>query len=211
MTKRILAAAFAAFALTLSACGGDSKTPLGPTIELTEEQSDDMMDALSVIGLFDGGTFGFSTSAASMVAALKNPTIALATVSVDEQYDCPAGGSYRQQGNFTGNDAGTSFSMNLSQTYTSCAGESSTGTVWTFNSAPSITTTLTANMNQSTGAFTITGTNNGAFNVSSSVGSGSCVINLSLSITGNDNSETFSGSVTGSVCGRSVSQTLDVF
>jgi C1A family cysteine protease len=206
MFNRLLRTTFAlSLALSAGACGGDNG--LGPTIELTEDQTNDMLDALSAIGAFDAGV-GFSQSAAA--AMMTDTPVALATVSLDETYDCPNGGTYRSRGNISGNDAGTQATISLTQTYSNCAGQSSTGTVWTFNTAPSIATNMSINVNEAAGTFSLNATQNGAFNVSSSIGSGSCVINLPMSISGNETSETLSMSVTGTVCGRNVSQTLDI-
>jgi hypothetical protein len=61
--------------------------------------------------------------------------------------------------------------------------------------------------NQTTGAFQMTGSQNGGLSFSSNGASGRCSIsiNYSVSVT---SSGTETGSITGTVCGKSVNQSL---
>ena len=208
MLSRILRTTVAAtFAFSLVACGDDNG--LGPTIELTEAQADDMMDALLSISVGDPTTGFRQMSVRAQDNSTEVPIGLATTVQVDETYPCPNGGTYRTRGSGSINDAQTQFTFNVTQTYASCASTSSSGTVWTFTTAPSISSVLSLTETSTTSSLTLT--QKGAFNASSSVGSGSCVIDLSLSISSNQTAETFTASVTGTLCGRTINRTLDSF
>ena len=198
MRNRTIVAMLAA-ALTLSACG-DTTAPV-KDIELTDAQVSDMMDALSAIGAFDTGIMRTSAYRAG------TPT-ALLTSPVDETVNCPNGGSTRTQGSVTMNDAMTQISAAVTQSYSACKATSSSNTVWTFNGAPNIKVNFSMTFNEATGAYTMTGTEVGALDISSTAGSGRCNINVSMSFSGNDNTGAHSGSVTGSVCGHTVNETM---
>lgn len=196
MTKRTIVAALAAV-LTLSACG-DSTAPAA--IQLTDAQAEDLMEALALVG----GATAFSQQAAEYRASATQ----LLTMTVDQTDACPNGGTYRMQGTFTGNDAGTSATAAITQSYNACKAMSSNDVLWTFNGAPNIVINFTMTSNPTTGAFTMNGTQKGAIDASSSVGSGRCAIDLTYSMQGNDNTGAMNMSVTGSVCGRTITVTI---
>ena len=204
MQKRFFTTAMAAaLALNLAACGGGDS--LGPQIQLTDAQTEDLMEALDAIG-YDTD-LGFSVAAASVRSLVRSPDIALAVQPIDETDECPNGGTSRAVGNLNVSNDFSGGSVNVTQTFSNCRSESSSGTLWTINGAPDVKTAMNFTMNLSTYAFTMSGSQNGALNVSSSMGSGSCSINLNYSFTGSETSE--NGTITGTICGKPVSITIN--
>lgn len=190
MTPRLFRLAAASLFLAVGACG-DSTAP----VTLTEEQIDDMMDAMA-----NAGTPGFVP-----------PVGNLAVTTVTGTSDCPNGGTTTLDGTMDENEATGAFSMTITQGFTNCKSTSSSGRVWTFNGKPNIVIAMTGTQNQDTGAFTFSTTQTGGLSFASDVGAGDCVFDVTISMSGNYNSEQFSGSISGSVCGRNVSQSLSVF
>lgn len=182
--------------LGLAACGGDSPTQSGDP--LTEAEVEVMMEAFFGAGglFFLGG--GFSGV---------NGDIALQQVNIDETLSCSGGGSVRTTGTLSVSEQGESFGWNLTQTHNSCVETaSSNGSTWTFNGAPSISTTFTGSVAES--SFTYQGAQTGGIAWSSGGNSGTCQINLNYNMTGSDTSVTLS--VTGSVCGHNISENTTV-
>lgn len=193
MTIRPIAAALIA-ALALTACS-DSTAP--KAIQLTDAQAQDLMDALSAVG---------GVSAPMRMSAYRaGPTTALATISVDQSAACPNGGTYGIKGSYNFDQAGTSGTIAITQTYAGCKATSTNGTLWTFNGAPNIATSFSFTSNATTGAFTMSGTEKGGIDAASTVGSGRCNIDITYNMSGNQNTNTGTVSISGSVCGRTIS------
>jgi hypothetical protein len=190
MTPRLLRLATASLFLSIAACG-DSTGP----VTLSEEQISDMMDAMA-----NAGTPGFVP-----------PVGNLAVTTVTGTSDCPNGGTTTLNGTIDDNEATGSFSMTITQGFTNCKSASSSGRVWTFNGKPNIVVTMTGSENANTGAFTFSTSQTGGLSFASDIGAGDCEFNVTISMSGNYNTEQFSGSISGSVCGRNVSQSLSVF
>lgn len=182
--------------LGLAACGDDSPTQSGDS--LSEAEVEVMMEAfLGAGGLFFLGG-GFSGV---------NGDIALQEIDIDESLPCSGGGSVRTTGTLSVSEQGESFGWSLTQTHNSCVETaSSNGSTWTFNGAPSISTTFSGSVAES--SFNYQGAQTGGIAWSSDGNSGTCQINLSYNMTGSDTS--VSVSVTGSVCGHNVSQNTTV-
>jgi hypothetical protein len=190
MNFRLLRLAALSLVLTAAACGDST----APNVELTEEQIDDMMDAMAA-----AGSPGFVP-----------PVGTLAVVTVTETADCPNGGTTTLSGTLDDNVNTGAFSMTITQGFTNCRSTSSSGRVWTFNGKPNIVTTMTGSENLTTGAFSFSGSQTGGITFSSDLGSGSCDFDVTITMTGNNNTEQFSGSISGTVCGRNISQSLSV-
>lgn len=203
MMQRTVVSAFAAATLGLSGCGGTESTEPTALINLTEAQVADMMEALAAVSDV-AGEIGFGKATAGSMAAI----IAAATITTDETEPCPAGGNQRMQGTVTFNDDFSQLSMAVTQTPQSCAAVSGSGTTWTFTGAPNIVSNLQMSTNESTGVFTLSGTQIGALEVSSTAGSGRCPINITMNLSGSLLG-TVSGSVTGTVCGQTFNETID--
>lgn len=192
MIRRSLSAAlFALFAL--SACS-DGNAP--DALQLTEAQAEDLMEALSSVG-----AVGLMRQDAYRVG---DNTQAI-TVTVDETEPCPNGGTARVQGTFNANDAGTQMTAALVQSYSACKATSNAGRMWTFDGAPNVASNITMTANETTGAFSMNGTQKGAIDASSDIGSGRCVLDLTYTATGNEITGSFSMTMSGSVCGRTIS------
>ena len=187
-TRLFRSLAVASLALTFTACGDST----APNLELTEDQVADMMDALTTAGLAGYGSTGSN----------------FAVVTIDRTVDCPEGGSASVNASYDDGSTGTTVTMSITQGFSNCKATSSQGRMWTFNGNPNIVSTFTATSNETTGAFTFSGTQKGGITASSDLGSGACGWDVTYSFSGNDNTGAFSGSVTGTVCGRSVSQSI---
>ena len=195
-------ASVALVALTV-ACG-DSTGP-----NLSEEQVFDMLDAMSAVANFS--EIPGSPAAVSSLKALKAaPTFANATVSVNQTVSCENGGSATVSGTATDNEQTpvNTVTATVTHSFSACSAASTEGRVWTFNGAPNIVTSLSATTNESTGAYSMTVTQVGGVRYASNLGEGTCQINLSFTLNGNANS--LSSSISGSACGRSISQTIEI-
>ena len=188
MQRIIRGIAATSLALTIAACG-DS---LGP-VTLNDEQVADMMDAMA-----NAGVAGFTPP----------PVGNLAVTTINQSVQCPDGGTASIAATIDENANTGAVSMTITQGFSSCKSTSSSGRMWTFNGKPNIVSTFSGTSNATTGAFTLSGTQSGGISFSSDIGTGSCDFNVTFSMSGNENTEQFSGSISGTVCGRSVSQSL---
>jgi hypothetical protein len=197
MHKTFRRALLAALAVAVSACGD---SPLGPEADLTQEEVEEMMDAMSAVGAFSFFPTGMSVqSLDGKVAAIVTP--------FNESGDCPNGGTVSTNGSININETTGNFSAEYSSNYNNCKAQSSTGRIWTFNGDPNISNTMSFTSNQSTGAYTVSGTQSGGLRFSSSGASGRCNISLNWTMT-TSASGVASGNLTGTVCGESVSQSI---
>lgn len=187
-TRLLRSFAAATLAMTIAACGDST----GPNVTLNDEQIADMMEAMANAG----------------VAGFVPPGSNLAVVTISQTVDCPNGGSVSVAATVDENTTTGAVAMTITQGFANCKSTSSTGRLWTFNGKPNIVSTFNGTDNPTTGAFTLNGTQKGGITFSSDLGSGSCEFDVTFSMSGNDNTEQFSGSMSGTVCGRSVSQTL---
>lgn len=195
-----------AFALT--ACGDNDPA----LISLTEAQAEDLMDALASAGAFDPST-GMSVASAARASNAAIVAQAVFTSTVEASAPCPDGGTAGIKGSVTLNDNASptvTMTMSVAQTFSGCKSTSTEGNLWTFNGAPNIASNFSMTINETTGIFSMTGTQKGALDVTGPDGSGRCHIDVSFNFSGNDQTGTFSGSLNGTVCGVSVSQTLDL-
>lgn len=196
--RHTFAVAVLTAALTLSACK-DSSGPAA--LSLTEAQAEDMMEALASVGA--------ATSLSQRAAEYRQgPTVQLATITLDESQPCPGGGTNRTQGTVTSNDAGTQLSASLTQSYSACKATSPNGVLWTFNGAPNLKFDFSMSVNETTANYTMNGTQKGAIDAASSIGSGRCVIDLTFTASGNLQTSTGTATVSGTMCGRTISMTV---
>jgi hypothetical protein len=192
-------------AVALTACGENAPDP----IQLSEAQALDMMDALAATGAMDVGPELSVTKAPDAGVDAAMAIVAMAVTStINATAPCPNGGTAGVSGTATVNDDETQATAHVTQTFTDCKSTSSEGTLWTFNGAPSIVTTLSATSNPTTGAFTLNLTQKGALDVAGPASSGRCAIDFTINATGNENDDTGSITVSGSVCGVTFEQTV---
>lgn len=193
-----------ALVLTLSlglvACGDDD--PTGPgTDELSEAEAIVMMEALVEAGGFGMASFGS--------AGVAGPLAAPQTFSLDVTEDCPVGGSVAVAGDITVDDATGEISVDLTQTHQSCSATAgATGETWTFNGNPGIGLQMSLITTET--EFDLAGTQQGGIAWSQDDRSGSCSIDVTWSFSGSQTANTFSGSVSGSVCGYDVTETIEL-
>lgn len=180
------------------ACGDST----GPNANLSEAEVSDMLDAMSAVASFGSDP---QASSGGSGASLQMSNL---TVNVSQTVSCPSGGSTSVSGTATYDEAAGTMTTQVTQTFSSCAATSSEGRVWTFNGNPSIVTNVSASYNETTGAFSMTATQVGGIRFSSNVGSGSCQINLTLTISGDQDS--FAGTLSGSACGHDIEQSIEV-
>jgi hypothetical protein len=195
--------------VALAACG-DGKGPA--LISLDEAQAEDLMDALAQAGAFDAGA-GLSVASAARASNAAVVAHAVFTTTVSASGPCPNGGTAGVNGSMTMNDNNAptiTMTMEVAQSFSACRSTSTEGNLWTFSGAPNITSNFSMTMNETTGIFSMTGTQKGALDVTGPEGSGRCPIDISFTFSGNDQAGTFSGSLTGTVCGVSISQTVDL-
>lgn len=189
MLRIIRGIAATSLALTIAACGDST----APNVTLDDEQVADMMDAMA-----NAGVAGFTPP----------PVGNLAVITINESLECPNGGTASFAATIDENSTTGAVAMTITQGFSNCKSTSSSGRMWTFNGKPNIVSTFAGTSNATTGAFTMSGTQKGGITFSSDLGSGSCEFDVTFSMSGNENTEQFSGSMTGTVCGRSVSQSL---
>lgn len=185
-----------ALAVFTLACGGDSTAP---NVTLSEAQVGEMLDAMSAVAAFD---------ASGQPALRAGGQTANATLSFANTVSCPNGGNYNVNGTVSdGATAGTG-TLHITQNFSACAATSEQGRVWTFNGDPHIVTDVTTSYNQTTGVYSMTATQVGGVRFSSNLGSGSCEVNLTFTLTGDQTS--FSGSLSGTACGRTIQQSVQL-
>lgn len=187
-------------ALGLAACGDDD--PTGPgTDELSEAEAVVMMEAL-----VEAGGFGMASSGGSGVAgAFAAPQ----TFPLDLTEDCPDGGSVAVVGEITVDDVTGQIAVDLNQTHQSCSATAgATGEVWTFNGNPGIGLEMSLIATETT--FELDGTQQGGIAWSQGGRSGACSIDVTWNFSGSQTANTFAGSVSGSVCGHDVTETIEL-
>lgn len=189
MRTLIRCVAATSLAFSIAACGDST----GPNVTLTEEQVADMMDAMA-----NAGAAGFTPP----------PVGNLVVLTINQTVDCPNGGTSSVAATIDENVNTGATAMTITQGFTNCKSASSTGRVWTFNGKPNIVSTFNGTSNAATGAFTMSGTQKGGISFSSDLGTGACDFDVTFSMSGNENTEQFSVTVSGTVCGRNISQSI---
>lgn len=187
------------FLFGLAGCGDDSSPTEGGD-NLDQAESEVMMEALVEAGGLGIGVIGGGFASPGNLAAN-------VVLDIDETSPCPGGGNVRLVGSATIDDPGENIDWSFTQTHQNCQSTApSDGSSWTFNGSPSVTTTFSA---QIVGEqFSMSGSQQGGVSWSSGGRNGDCQINVNYSFSGVG--ESFSGSVSGTVCGHSISQSVQV-
>mgnify|MGYP003573483402 FL=1 len=136
------------------------------------------------------------------------------STQADLDAPCPLGGSVAISAAVTiSGDTeleGGTISMSMTQVHSACvARQESTGIQFTLSGNPNIVASFDASSDTS-GQMSVSGGLDGALGWETAEGSGNCVIDLSYTASGNENAGAISASVSGSVCGVSVSQDMQV-
>ncbi|MGD2068818.1 MAG: hypothetical protein PVI57_09130 [Gemmatimonadota bacterium] len=190
----------------LVACGDDSSGPGNEGDQLTEAEATVMIEALVAAGGFAFGTLGGGPAAAP-------GKVVFGPITLELTENCPRGGTIGIQGTYSGdvdNETGLgTASFQFVQSHNACSAEApSDGSIWTFNGSPDIT----IDFNYTIGAtsFSLDGSQTGGIAFSGAGKTGTCAIDLDYDFSGSQDGTTFSGSVSGSVCGISVSETVTI-
>lgn len=190
--------------LALAACGGDDGTGPGGEDDLSAEEVEEMTEALAAAGAF-APAFGVPTFSPPAGSAAREPV----SMSIDQTVSCPQGGSIGMSGNLQGDyddETGEgAFNLAISQDYMDCVSTAeSSGRTFTFGGGMD----MDLDMEVSQNSFSMDGTNQGTLQWSTSGRSGSCSVNVSYQFSGSETS--FTGQVSGTVCGVDVSQDLSM-
>lgn len=194
----------------LVACSDD---PTEVTGELTEQEAAELAEVI-----FSQG-FGFGSSSFDDASTFTGDPDLQATAGVPfgpidlgpEDVPCQFGGIVTLEGRLEGDldqetGAGT-MDLSLTQVHDDCGVRSESGTDFTLNGNPETSMDLGFEMTEA-GDFTMAGSFGGGIAWLTGGRSGTCTIDLSIDASGNVETEGFSGSVSGTVCGRSVSEPI---
>lgn len=194
----------------LVACSDD---PTGVTGELTEQEAAELFEVIFAQG-FDFGSSSFDDASTfagdpdlQAVAGVPFGPITLGP----EDVPCQFGGVVTIEATIEGDldqetGAGT-MDLTLTQVHDDCGVRSDSGTDFTLNGNPETGMDLGFDMTEA-GDFTMAGSFGGGIAWLTGGRSGTCTIDLSIDASGNFETETFSGNASGTVCGRSVSETI---
>jgi hypothetical protein len=178
-------AGFAALGIAVSACSDSGGTGTNSGDPLDADEANALFNQLFSIGFG-----GISSAPAPMKAAAAEPI-------PETTSSCPGGGSVTVSGNVDANSSGGTF--DITETISGCV-VTSDGVAFTVNGDPNIRITGDVTVNQTAQTVDIDMSMKGGFSYSADDGrSGSCAVDVSISVTGT------SASVTGTVCGQSVS------
>lgn len=209
MSKRVWFGLTPVLALGLAACGG-SFTSSGDPLDTTEAQD-------LAASLVEGGFAGFGTVAGAPGRPPAAPAIS-GTSTIDYTGPCDGGGTVKLAGSMTANVNQTTNSGTIDFNYTfapsGCQVTTAGGKTFTITSDPNLK--VEGNFSFSSGTTsTFQGSlgYNGKFNWTSSDGrAGACGVDLTANYNFSFSSTASSGSATlsGTVCGVSVSRTVNV-
>ncbi|HYV96499.1 MAG TPA: hypothetical protein VE967_03495 [Gemmatimonadaceae bacterium] len=203
-SKKVLSFALASFITFAAACGSDKATGSNNSGDtLTTAEFDSMVEALDAVGSFSffGGFGGRGTSTG--LAAQQSQS-----VPYDETETCPGGGTLRTHGNLSfslsNNNTNYTYDGTLTQTFSSCKGTSSNGTVFTFSGGP----TLTFHATYSGTTYNLTMHETGTINWATGGRNGGCSADITITISTNSSGTVATGSYTGTMCGHNVNETF---
>lgn len=180
----------------IAACSDDG--PIDPgEMALTTEEAESLMEALAEVG---GSAFAF----AGYGHAPQQDDV-LGMFTIDESIPCPDGGSVHLSGSASGDEQ--TVHASFTQTFDSCAVTvPSDGTGWVLDATDGITTELVMTMSDT--EFSVEGSDRGTFEWQTGDRSGHCSIDVGYSF--GQSGETFHGTVSGTVCGHDISQSITV-
>jgi hypothetical protein len=205
MTRRTFGLLALAASLGLGACG-DSGVDVG-TDELTESE------AAAIAQLIMSSTIAAANSAQ---ASPEGPAMAPYNFESDVDFDapCPLGGSVGVAAHVTVSGdtevQGGLIAMAMTQTHKSCVGQSEeTGQQFTLNGNPNLAAEFRVESDAESN-IELSGSFQGAIAWESDGRSGSCDISMTFTGSGNQLTGASSSSVSGSVCGVSVTEEVVV-
>lgn len=195
--------------LALAACGGDSTGPdVGNTgDELSSQVSQEIASAIFLQALQFGETSAMADGVSSL--RLTGATLALETVDIDYSGTCDTNdGTISVTGNITddtdSNHYGT-VAANFVLEQENCDTPTSQG-VFQVGTLPTIEIDLAVETSAS--SFAVGMAMDGGFEFSSPDATGTCSINLDWDISRTRDGSSQAGSVTGSVCGHQIDESM---
>lgn len=209
--RQVLSVCVLAFlAVGTVACGDD---PTGSAGDLTDQE----LEELAEVVFGDALSMGFQ-SFDPATSFEGDPDLGVSAAAVPFSFEfgpddlaCPLGGSVTVTLSLSGDvdettNAG-SISLGVTQDHADCVVESESGTRFTLNGNPNTTTSVDMSVDAAQD-FTLTGTFGGGVHWATGGRSDACSIALSIDASGNLTAETLIGTVSGTMCGRDVSQSL---
>lgn len=201
-----------ALILTAAACSDDD--PAGPSGDLSAAEATELAGIVAQLAVQQGFSAAGSGSgaAAGPAAAPAAAPIAFEN-SVEFTNGCPQGGTVAVIANVSGtvdDETGAIDSdLTVVQTHAACrASGGQTGTIYTLDGAPNVTVTMGVETSPQAGTFDITAAFDGGVGWSVDGRSGTCSMDLSVASSGNTLAGTGTNTVTGSICGVTVSSTI---
>jgi hypothetical protein len=210
--RRILFLLVAAFlSIGLAACGDDDSTGPGTDTDLSDQELEALAEVLFTQGFAVTATSG-PRSEVFDPDLRRAAGVPIGPIDFGPQdVACELGGVVTVTGTVSGNldqqGAGT-LNYSFTQVHKSCMAQAEGGMQFTLDGNPD--TTMDISMDTSAnGAFSLSGTYTGGIAWQTGDRNGTCSVNLSFDATGNlETGATSSGSVTGSMCGRSVTEDI---
>ena len=185
--------------LVLAACGDGGTAPVD---ELTEAEIEALVEAFFVAGAFDGVFAGPSGIPGAPAGVPVDETFE------DESVPCPLGGSVELSGRITGDlDEETGegeLRFQIVQVHDACRSQAR-GMTFTFDGNPKIDAVMDLIVTGTSVDFS--GTNEGGIRWAVGGRSGTCTVDVRYALSG-DVEGVPTASVTGTICGRSVSESF---
>lgn len=131
--------------------------------------------------------------------------------SISGTLPCELGGTVTVSGDleFSGDtETQVDASYSITQVHDGCVAASQDGIVFTLDGAPSVSAGLNMSISQS--SLSMDGGYQGAVDWATDDSEGTCTVDITLDIEANGLDETVSASMAGTVCGISISKTLDI-
>jgi len=172
--------------VAIGACSGSDDAGTGPS-NVDTLSAADATDAFSAL----------LTTVLLFQFELSGP--AGSPVTVNDTRICPRGGTLLTQGTALDNASTSRFTADVRQTHRDCSAPSDSGRVWTFNGNPNLRLDVT--FNTTSGALIAVITGNVRY--ASEGATGSCTTNVTV-----NGATDGTATVTGTLCGRTVSATL---
>ncbi len=188
--------------IALAACSSDSPTDSGDppaTNELSDAEFEDLAEVLAILADL-GFTGAFGSPPAGVAAVSETFTIDPTAVS------CPLGGTVLFSGSVTADDETGSVSLDFSQTYNGCSAAAPSSSRMFVLDGPLSYDFLFQIISDEVATFSLNQA--GALSWSTSGKSGTCQMNITLVSTVNVTTFSGTGTVSGSLCGRTASETV---
>jgi hypothetical protein len=190
--------------LAVASCGADD--PAGVTADLSDVEAQELAGVIFSLGFLNSLTLG--------PQAVEGPArvIEAYTETVQTTAACPSGGAVDLDATlnvtFDTETGASSVGYSIIQTHNACVGQGDQGTTFTLNGNPNITFDLLADTDVQSESTFWSGGINGSIAWETSGRSGTCSANLEYS--GSSASQAVTFSLSGTICGASISRSFGV-